>query len=714
MKGANFVKSKDIFPSSRGSRSRSNNTNTSNNGSNQLDQSSRSSNVSSNNSVSRTGNGVRDWIAGKTSSVKEAAGSIFGRGLKPDSSDNSVSSSYPKKDSRGPKFIQGDPEFLGGQVYGAAYRFQVRYEEWWGDTLQYEKLSPVRTGQGKITGFNLYQKTWRDFRLEVVFETSVGTTGVAWSVGTSYANIEYRNPRFELLERVDGTTQEDDRAEGGDPPNLIFQPTVRTATINLPSSSGFTPPPTIYIPDVTITLFGPGGFFVDPPPPGTGVIQPSPVTIPTPGNGTSPTPTPNPSSTPQPVGKPQPQPQPQPIAVPVSPSSTGTGTNTETSPGTSAGISSGTSPGTGVASPLSPTFSPSPFPNVLPTPSPSPNPNPLTSSPPVSPSVGESLDPIIKPTIKEGAQGKVLPVPFSPSPPVPPGAGGTGGCSSCSKEIGAKVDNLGNALGLVNAGGQAIDLALLNVINTKLGPQVNGGISGRLQQFSESIRFDRALNVLNNLLLIHNAAQLSRNLGESLSYFINTGLQAIQLVDEDENPIDINGFVGGFVSGTIKTIVGEELYNGLSTGWKKTSAIYTAAMNIYELTTNSMAGIAEGLEIAGQYTGKIGNALKKGGVIVENAYEWMDENIRVKTGRLGKVQKVIDGLQSAEEVVSNLTEVTEQVKETQENINEISEQFNTIKTTVNDNETAKKNQEDTGKTNSESPDIQTSDLNKPS
>ncbi len=216
------------------------------------------------------------------------------------------------------------------------------------------------------------------------------------------------------------------------------------------------------------------------------------------------------------------------------------------------------------------------------------------------------------------------------------------------------------------------------------------------------------------MLLIHNAAQLSGNLGDSLSYFINSGLQLVGLQDEDANPIDINGLVGGFVSNTIKSIVGEEIYNGVSTAWKKTSAVYRGVMNIYELTLNSMAGLAEGLEIASQYTGKIGNALKRGGVILENSYEWMDENIRVKTGRLGTVQKVIDGIQETEEVVSNLTEITEQVKETQENIDEIKEQFDTGKNTVKANEEEKNTKETEAKENSQSPNLQTSDLNKPS
>ncbi|WP_339390908.1 hypothetical protein [Crocosphaera watsonii] len=276
-----------------------------------------------------------------------------------------------------------------------------------------------------------------------------------------------------------------------------------------------------------------------------------------------------------------------------------------------------------------------------------------------------------------------------------------------------KINNLNTALNGLNATLQGVDLGLLSVINTKLGPQVDGGLSGWLKKFSQSLRLDRVMNALSVMLSLHNAAQLSRNLGDSISYFLESGSQLIGLKDEDDNPIDINALIGSTVGNFVKGIVGEELYNGINEGWKKTSAIFTAAVQIYELSTNMMAGIAEGLETASQYTGKIGNALKKAGVVIESAYDWMDENVRVKTGRLGKVQKVIDGIQTAEEVASNLTEITEQVKETQDNIDEIQEQFNTIKTAVGENETAKKETEDTGKTNSESPSIITSDLNKP-
>jgi hypothetical protein len=278
---------------------------------------------------------------------------------------------------------------------------------------------------------------------------------------------------------------------------------------------------------------------------------------------------------------------------------------------------------------------------------------------------------------------------------------------------GNRINNLGNNLTALNTALQGIDLTLLQTINRKLGPEVNGGLSGWLKRFSNSLRLDRVMNVLNTMLLLHNAAQVSRSLLDSLSYFAESSLSLIGLKDEDSNPIDISGVVGNFLTTTVQSMIGEELYNGISEGWKKTSAIYTSAVNIYELTLSSMAGIAEGMEIVGEYTGKIGNALKKGGAVLENSYQWMDENIRIKTGRLGAVQNVIDGLQSAEDVVSNLTEATEEINETTENIQQIQEEYSSIRDKLKEKEEEKEEEETTGKTNSESPSISTQDLNRP-
>ena len=174
--------------------------------------------------------------------------------------------------------------------------------------------------------------------------------------------------------------------------------------------------------------------------------------------------------------------------------------------------------------------------------------------------------------------------------------------------------------------------------------------------------------------------------------------------------IDITGTIGNTIKGLITSVIGEDIFNGISKEWKKLSAIYTSAVNIVELTQNSMAGIAEGLQTTGQYTGKIGNALKKGGVILENAYEWMDENLRVKTGKFATVQAVTDGIQNVNEVVDNLTEVSENVQETTENITQIQSEFKSINDKVKENEDTKKTTEADAKTASQSAPIAKPDL----
>ena len=286
-------------------------------------------------------------------------------------------------------------------------------------------------------------------------------------------------------------------------------------------------------------------------------------------------------------------------------------------------------------------------------------------------------------------------------------------CDPCLRGIQRTTNNNANQINAINTALQGIDLSLLETINRKLGPEVSGGLSGWLKRFSNSLRLDRVMNILNTLLLLHNAAQLSQSLGDSLSYLAESSLQLIGIKDEEGTPIDINSTIGDFLSSTAKLIVGEDVYDNLSEGWKKTSKIYTAAINVYELALSSLAGLAEGLEIMGNYTGKIGNALKRSGTILENSYQWLDENVRIKTGRIGAIGRVLDGIESTEDVVSSLTEVTENIAETSENIESIKGEITDIRETVEQNEEDKKTEEYEAKTASQSPSLEPNDLIKP-
>jgi hypothetical protein len=163
-------------------------------------------------------------------------------------------------------------------------------------------------------------------------------------------------------------------------------------------------------------------------------------------------------------------------------------------------------------------------------------------------------------------------------------------------------------------------------------------------------------------------------------------LQALNLKNENEDPLDLGEAFSSTIANFIKGIVGEEVFNGLSANWKKASAIYTSAINVLDNITAMLAGLAESMEIIGNYTGKIGNALKKGGVVLENAYNWMDDNLRLKTGRFAAIQKVVDGINNAEDVVNNLTEVTDTINESEELVNEIKQEWTNIKGRVTEGE----------------------------
>ena len=84
--------------------------------------------------------------------------------------------------------------------------------------------------------------------------------------------------------------------------------------------------------------------------------------------------------------------------------------------------------------------------------------------------------------------------------------------------------------------------------------------------------------------------------------------------------------------------------------------------------TDSLFGITEGLEQIGKYTGKIGNALKKSGTVLENSYNWMTETFNFSSGKNRKIDRVIQGLQQSNEVASDLESITSEFRSVTENV----------------------------------------------
>jgi Collagen triple helix repeat (20 copies) len=181
-------------------------------------------------------------------------------------------------------------------------------------------------------------------------------------------------------------------------------------------------------------------------------------------------------------------------------------------------------------------------------------------------------------------------------------------------------------LALLTAASNAAQLALLNVINSKLGEQVVGGIGGLITRVAENTYIEKALSVLTFATTLHNALMLTNNLGQTLGSIVNTVLGLILPKGLDGTPIDIGAVLGKTTEFLIKEAIGEANYTKLSQEWAMANRIYQASANVFNAITNAVSILVNALEVIGSHVAKIGNALKKWGAVAERAYEWFHPN----------------------------------------------------------------------------------------
>jgi hypothetical protein len=355
-------------------------------------------------------------------------------------------------------------------------------------------------------------------------------------------------------------------------------------------------------------------------------------------------------------------------------------------------------------------------------------PNPLNPEKPITIPAPLPIIPAPPVTVnpKTGQLDPIAPTPSPELPPTPNNACKTGCVGQVLDGVeqnNKKLDDLKQ--NLANNAGDLLQLPLLNeinertkTINNKMGDQVDGGLSGflinKFQKLWQSRVIDRAINLMTLATAVHNATMLSRNVGETLLSAVSNVMSLIGIKDADEVVHSFTEAIGDGIENIIKGIIGTENYTNLTETWQKANRIYQAASNIISLFNSSLFGLAEGMELVGKYTGKIGNALKRSGTVLENSYEWMSETFSIKTGKIGQFQKVLDGIEQAENVASDLESATSEIREVGDNLQEIQQEKEQINEALKDKEDQKKAEQDAAKLASQSPNISASDLVKPS
>ncbi|RCJ34604.1 hypothetical protein A6769_22000 [Nostoc punctiforme NIES-2108] len=215
----------------------------------------------------------------------------------------------------------------------------------------------------------------------------------------------------------------------------------------------------------------------------------------------------------------------------------------------------------------------------------------------------------------------------------------------------ANGNKLNDILTGLNTAGSAAQLALLDTINGKLGDQLPGGIGGKLSRFADWMHLDRVLNILIFAATIHNALMLSNDIGQTLVGAINNVLQTIGLKKEDGSSFDIGSVISSSIENLIKGAIGADNYTNLREAWAKANRIYQATNNVINSFLNLSQTILQASELIASYTGKIGNALKKGGVILESAYGWMNPQ-----PKFNRVTQTLESLQNGASTIQMVTQ----------------------------------------------------------
>lgn len=247
-------------------------------------------------------------------------------------------------------------------------------------------------------------------------------------------------------------------------------------------------------------------------------------------------------------------------------------------------------------------------------------------------------------------------------------------CSPCmiglgnqQKKTDEKVNNIGNLL-------QGLDLSILQVINTKLGDQVPGGLSGFLGRFKQSfdkltewLHLDRALNVLTFLMTVQNAYFLCDSLKIVTLQMIANGLNVIGIHDKDGAAIDLNKLFDNEIEGLLKNLLGTETLEGMKAEWKAFNRIYQAGANIINAVQNMVFSVIGALEIIGSWNAQIGNALKKYGVIGGNAFGWLNATPNFHN-------KFFTAVTNALNIVNNIDFISQTILSGRQAVDQISQQ----------------------------------------
>lgn len=236
-----------------------------------------------------------------------------------------------------------------------------------------------------------------------------------------------------------------------------------------------------------------------------------------------------------------------------------------------------------------------------------------------------------------------------------------GGCSS--NMVNDAVTNSNNDLkdfikknGL-DAAAQVEQLRLLNQLDSKLGPQLPGGLASKLGRMSKWLQLDRAWAMLTYAAVLHNAWMLSSSFGQTLLAATSSFLEAVGIKDEDGSAIDVQALIGKKIEETAQSIFGKEKVTYWEKQYKKYVRVYQATANLLGSLTSIGYSIISVLEVIGSRISRIANALRQFGVVGDNAYSAMNEADSFQNPFFNRITRLEEAASTIDTVSSEVVSV---------------------------------------------------------
>ena len=389
---------------------------------------------------------------------------------------------------------------------------------------------------------------------------------------------------------------------------------------------------------------------------------PTPPTTPqdTPARPPQPAATPNSTPTPTPTASPQAQPAPTPTAQEVPPAE------------------------------RFPSFSPTGTP-IAPTPTPTPakpqepfgyvpipvNYIPVKNIPVVTGTISKSnpqiTTPTPKPTSTPGTNGFTFSNPFKKPTPTPGtgtgGTGNTGGGGQTSFQCRYHEDTTANinvdVLNVGITGTNRVQQPL--TVHAELADAFTlqfkqlADIKESIEKVKGSALITNIMQAVNFITTLHNAAMLSQNVLQTIEATTDIGVtvlgRVLGIVDKNQT-FNVEEILGEKFNELMNDVLGQEKWKETKELWQKTNRIINSAANIVWSMRSMMDSAQQISQWTAENTGRIGNALKRWGVVGEHAYPWMAEKVTSQTVWQKKFSDFQAGIQGLEDAASSLAAVT--------------------------------------------------------